>query len=128
MPSAVERKQQLKAACAEQLQWEMEEKLQEEWELQEIKEEEEERRRAEEAHLAEEARIVEEMRWAVEEEERVAEEAWKAAELEPVKSALFERWKKSDSVNLKRYMCLQDSKNPHNTHTTPKSTKSKFLF
>ena len=40
----------------------------------------------------------------------------------------FERWKMSDSVNLKKYMCLQDSKNPHNTHTTPKSTKSKSLF
>ena len=40
MPSAVERKQQLKAARAERLWREMEEKLQEERELQEIEEEE----------------------------------------------------------------------------------------
>ena len=40
MPSAAKHKQQLEAACAEWLRWEMEEKLQEEWELQEIEEEE----------------------------------------------------------------------------------------
>ena len=52
MPSAAERKQQLEAACAERLRWEMEEKLREERELQEIEEEErweeEERQRREE--------------------------------------------------------------------------------
>ena len=90
MPTAAEWKAQLKATCAEQLRWEMGEKLQEERELQEIEEEErqeeeerwrreeEEIRRAEEARLAEEARIMEEMHWAAEEEERAAEEAWKA--------------------------------------------------
>ena len=85
MPSAVECKQQLEATCAEWLQQEMEEKLQEEQELQEIEEEErweEEkqwRREEEERQQAEEARIVEEMHQAMEEEDKAAEEAWKAA-------------------------------------------------
>ena len=88
MPSTVECKQQLEAAHAEWLWWEMEEKLREEQELQEI-EEEERQRREEEARLAEEARIAEELRWAAEEEERAAEEAWKAAEPEP---GSWEEW------------------------------------
>ena len=89
MPSAVERKQQLKATCAERLRRETEEKLREERELQEIEEEERreeeerQRREEEERRQAEEARRAEEARKAAEPESGSWEERIQALRLLP---------------------------------------------